>query len=123
MEPIRHVEYSADPQGAAFFPGLAKPVAIDLAALDADDAARLQKLVEDARFFDQPDTVGTPAAGAADYRYEVLTIGDGTRQHTVRALVPIADPALRALYETVGGQVKAVRAAQRKAQTGKKTGE
>jgi hypothetical protein len=122
MGPIRHLEFSADPQGAAYFPGLAKPVAIDLTALDATEAARLQKLAEDAHFFDQPATVGTPAPGAADYRYEVLSIDDGARQHTVRALVPIADPALRELFEAVGGQVKAVRAAQRKAQAEKKNG-
>ncbi|HYD60928.1 MAG TPA: protealysin inhibitor emfourin [Noviherbaspirillum sp.] len=123
MNPIRHIEFSSDPQGGAFFPGLAKPVVIDMAALDSGEAARLQKLAEDVRFFDQPAVVGTPRPGAADYRYDVLTVDDGTKRHTVRALVPIEDPALRDLFDAVGRHVKAIRAAQRKAQAGGKTGE
>jgi hypothetical protein len=114
MEPVRQIIFQSDPQGGTFFPGLAQPVVIDPASLDGAAAAHLQTLVEDARFFDQPHEVGRPAPGAADYRCETLTIDNGTAVHSVRALVPIADPALRALFEAVSGHVKAIRAARRR---------
>ena len=114
MGTVRQITYQSDPQGGAFFPGLAKPVVIDLASLDLEEAARLQALVEDARFFELPPEVGVPKAGAADFQCDTITIDDGTATHTVRALVPIDDPALRALFDAVKAHVKAIRAAARR---------
>ncbi|WP_206047207.1 protealysin inhibitor emfourin, partial [Noviherbaspirillum denitrificans] len=70
-------------------------------SLGAEQAAHLEKLAEAACFFEQPFEVGTPQKGAADYQCEVLAIDDGEATHTVRALLPIADPALRALFEAI----------------------
>jgi len=114
MGTVRQITFQSDPQGGAFFPGLAKPVVIDPASLDGEEAAHLQTLVEEARFFEQPREVGTPRPGAADYRCEMLTIDDGATTHTVRALIPIADPGLKALFDAVGAHVRAIRAAARR---------
>jgi len=118
---IRQITFQADPHGGAFFPGLAKPVVIDPASLDAAEAARLQTLVDEAHFFEQPAEVGMRKPGMADYRVGVLAIDDGTCTHTVRALMPIADHALRTLFDAVEMHVKAARAAQ-KANAGRKPG-
>lgn len=109
MRRIRQITWQADPQGNAFFPGLAKPVVIDPASLGTEEAARLEALAEAARFFDCPSEVGAARKGAADYRCEVLAIDDGAVTHTVRAMLPIADPDLRALFDAVEAQVKAMR--------------
>lgn len=114
MGPIQRITLQSETQGIAFFPGLAAPVVIDPALLDGEEAARLQVLAEKARFFDLPREVGTPAPGAADYRSEVLSIDDGTTTHTVRALIPIADPALKELFDAVQAHAKAIRAAGRR---------
>lgn len=116
------IEFSTE-GGLANFPGLAKPVVIDVDALDKEEAARLKRLVEDARFFDQPAMVSAPTRGAADYQYNVLAIDDGTRAHTVRILESAADPVLRDLVQAVRTHAKAARAAQRGNPAGARTGE
>lgn len=114
MGPVRQIIFQSDAQGVAFLPGLAKPVVIDPASLDGEEAARLQALAEDAHFFNLPPEVGLPNAGAADYQCDIITIDDGTATHTVRVLVPIADPALKAFVDAVKAHVKAIRAAARR---------
>ncbi len=99
--------------GIAYFPALSKPVPIEVDRLDKSEGEELKRLVEAARFFDLPATVGEPARGAADYQHYTLTIEAGGRRHTVRVLVPAQDPALRDLLQAVQKQVKAARAAGR----------
>ncbi|OGB23999.1 MAG: hypothetical protein A3I66_14880 [Burkholderiales bacterium RIFCSPLOWO2_02_FULL_57_36] len=99
--------------GVAYFPGLAKPVSIDVDSMEAGAADQLRQLIEHANFFDLPATVGTPAKGAADYRQYTLTIDDGPRKRTVRIQEPIEDPALNELVQAVRKHVKAARAAMR----------
>jgi hypothetical protein len=110
--PFMRIELSEE-GGVAYFPGLAKPVSIDVNLLDAGEAEQLTRLIERAGFFDLPATLGTPAKGAADYRQYTLTIDDGSRQHTVRIQEPIEDPAVDELVQAVRKQVKAARAAMR----------
>lgn len=114
MGPVRQIIFQSDAHGVGYFPGLAKPVVIDPASLDGEEAARLQALAEDAHFFELPSEVGQPKKGAADYQCDTLTIDDGTATHTVCALLPIADPALKALFDAVKAHVKAMRAAARR---------
>ena len=78
--------------GIGYFPGLNKPVTVDVDRLDPAQAEELKRLVEAARFFDLPASIGAPARGAADYQYDLLTVEDGGRRHTVRVLVPVEDP-------------------------------
>ncbi|PIK74080.1 hypothetical protein CS379_04500 [Methylobacterium frigidaeris] len=74
--------------GAAFFPGLAKPVVVDSKALSPAAAMELEKLVEAAKIFDGPDAdpsaAGRPSArGAADYEQKIVTVERGDDVRTV----------------------------------------
>ncbi|NML13609.1 protealysin inhibitor emfourin [Azohydromonas caseinilytica] len=100
--------------GLAYFPGLSKPQALDLAQLDAAEQAELRRMVEAAGFFAQPPRVGAAMRGAADQQRSVLTIALDGRRHTVSVLRPVADDALRALLDWVQAHVKAQRLRQRK---------
>jgi len=99
--------------GIGYFPGLNKPVAVEVEGLDEDVAQELRRLVTAAGFFALPAAVGTPAPGAADYQCFILTIEEDGRRHTTRMLVPIEDPALLALVQAIQKQIKAMRAAGR----------
>jgi hypothetical protein len=99
--------------GIGYFPGLQKPVLIDIDHLRKEEAEELQRLVEAARFFEHSATVGTLAQGAADSQHDIVTVEDGKRRHTVRVLVPVTDPALHDLLREVQKHVKAARAAGR----------
>jgi hypothetical protein len=96
--------------GLGYFPGLNKPVTIEVDRLEASEAEELTRLVEAAHFFDLPATIGAPAQGAADYQYYVLTVEDSGRQHTVRIFIPVEDVTLQDLIHAVQKQVKAARA-------------
>jgi Emfourin len=96
--------------GLGYFPGLNKPVTIEVDRLEASEAEELKRLVEAAHFFDLRATIGAPAQGAADYQYYVLTVEDRGRQHTVRIFIPVEDVTLQDLIHAVQKQVKAARA-------------
>ncbi|WP_223636010.1 protealysin inhibitor emfourin [Corallococcus sp. EGB] len=84
--------------GLAFFPGLARPRSVDLDALPPATAEALQREVREARFFEQPATVGGgPTAGADRTSYTVTIEDDGGRRHSVRLVEPVQEPHLRAL--------------------------
>ena len=102
------IEFSQE-GGIGYFPGLNKPVTVEVERLDEAEAEELKRLVDAARFFDLPASIGVPARGAADYQHYILSIEDDGRRHTIRALVPVEDPALRALVEAVRTHVKATR--------------
>jgi hypothetical protein len=114
------IEFSVS-GGVGYFPGLNKPVIIDVDQLDTESAEELKRRIEAARFFDLPPEVGSPAPGAADYQHNVLTVDDDGRRHTVRVLVPAEDPALQELIQTVQKYAKAARAAARGAPSDQKT--
>jgi hypothetical protein len=82
--------------GLGYFPGLNKPVAIEVDRLRVSEAEELKRLMEAAHFFDLPATIGSPARGAADYQY-------------------VEDVTLQALMHAVQKQVKAARAVGREA--------
>jgi hypothetical protein len=85
--------------GVAHFPGLAAPFVIDTADLPPDRRATIERLVKEARFFDQPADALPPRG--ADYQIGTLTIRDGDAAHTVQRADPITDPALAALFDAV----------------------
>jgi hypothetical protein len=97
--------------GLAHFPGLSQPTLIDGAALPAEEADELRRLVEAARFFDRPSTVGAPSPGAADYRRYTISIEEGGRQHTVTLVDPVADPDLQKLLRFLQAKARALRRA------------
>jgi len=87
--------------GFAYFPGLSKPVTVDTASLPSADAAELEGLVHAARFFDQPAQMGSPGAGAADYRTYTISVEDAGQSHTIRAIEPVGDPSVQALIDAL----------------------
>lgn len=95
--------------GIAHFPGLSRPVLIDSAALSAEDAEELRRLVEAARFFEQPASASAPPRGAADYRRHTISVDTGERQHTVQVAEPVADAGLRNLIRFLEAKARALR--------------
>ena len=100
--------------GIAYLPGLSAPVTIDTAELPEPEAGELMRLVEEARFFDQPSIVGPPARGAADYRTYTVTIEDGGRHHTVRFADPVGDGGPQRLLDYLKVKTRAMRDAARR---------
>lgn len=95
--------------GMAFFPGLSRPSVVDSAELPAAEAARLQELIADTRFFDLPEESRALRAGAADYRQYTITVEDAGRRHTVRLADPVESPALQSLLDFLRGHAARVR--------------
>ncbi|NOK07497.1 protealysin inhibitor emfourin [Corallococcus exercitus] len=88
--------------GIAFFPGLARPRTVDLAALPPATAEALQREVREARFFEQPATVGGGPTGGADRTRYIVTIeDDGGRRHSVQMVEPVNEPHLRSLLDLI----------------------
>lgn len=85
--------------GIAYFPGLSKPITIEVDQLDVKDAEELKRLIDVTHFFNLPAAIGVPAKGMADYQFYTLAISDNDRQHSVRILVPVEDPALLNLIQ------------------------
>ena len=99
--------------GVGYFPGLSKPVTIEVDSLELGEAEELKRLVESAHFFQLPANHGTlPPPGAADYQHYTITIEEGARSHSVRVSFPVKDEAIQNLVSAVQKQVKAARAAE-----------
>jgi hypothetical protein len=103
-----HVEFTTE-GGIAHFPGLSRPVVVDSTALSAEEDAELKRLVEAARFFEQPATVGAPPHGAADYRQYTISVEDDGRRHTVKLADPVEDPALLQLLHFLQAKARELR--------------
>jgi hypothetical protein len=102
------VEFTTE-GGIAHFPGLSRPVVIDSATLPAEEDAELKRLVEAARFFEQPTAVGAPPPGAADYRQYTITVEDNGRRHTVQLADPVEDPPLQQLLHFLQAKARELR--------------
>jgi hypothetical protein len=82
--------------GIAALPGLAAPRIIDVDRLEPDQRAAVERLVQDAHFFDLPRRLPAPQ-GSADCQSYEIAIEDGPRQHTVVVSDPVEQPAVQAL--------------------------
>ncbi|HMF59743.1 MAG TPA: protealysin inhibitor emfourin [Vicinamibacterales bacterium] len=82
--------------GFAALLGLAAPRIIDVDRLEPDQRAAVERLVQDAHFFDLPRRLPAPQ-GSADCQSYEIAIEDGTRQHTVVVSDPVEQPAVQAL--------------------------
>jgi hypothetical protein len=80
------------------FAGVARSTEVDVAALPPDEAGRLTRLVEAARFFELPAVVPTPRQGADRFVYRVTVEGDG-RRHSVRVADGAVPEALQPLID------------------------
>ena len=108
--------------GIAYLPGLSAPVTIDTAELPEPEAGELMRLVEEARFFDQPPTAAAPTRGAADYRTYTVTVEDGRRRHTVRFTDPVGDTGSQRLLDYLKAKTRAMRDAARGGPSGQPPG-
>jgi len=97
--------------GIAHFPGLSRPIVIDSEALATEAASELSRLLEAARFFEQPTVVGMPRPGAADYRQYTITVEEGGRQHSIQLADPVEEPTLQQLLRFLQTQARALRRA------------
>ncbi|MFN8449950.1 MAG: protealysin inhibitor emfourin [Anaerolineae bacterium] len=70
--------------GAAYFPALAQPRALEDDDLSETDRTRLEALTDAADFFNLPPDMSGAQRGAADYQSYTLTIEMAGKQHTVR---------------------------------------
>lgn len=68
--------------GFGFFPGLNKPVEIDSSELPADEANHLEKLVDKAQFFAQPEASPPPTKGA-DFKTYTISVDNQGQQHKI----------------------------------------
>jgi Emfourin len=95
------VELVVRSTGLAYFPGLARPVAVDTRDLPAERVRELIRLVEEARFFQLPAELDPGLPGAADRRICTLTVERGVERHSVTLADPVEVPALQALVQFV----------------------
>jgi hypothetical protein len=88
--------------GVFYAPRLARPVVLDVDKLSADVAKRLLRLVEESKFFDQPDVIaGASQQGLRDAQQLAITVEAGGKQHTLRISDPIGSIANASLREFV----------------------
>jgi hypothetical protein len=78
------IELTQDGGLTAAIPGLQKPpITLDTGQLPEEEAARLARQIEAARFFELPPQAGAPPRGAADFRHYTLAVEDRGRRHAV----------------------------------------
>lgn len=106
--------------GFAFFPGLNRPVEVDTNELPEGEAAKLERRIGEARFFDLPAEVGEPQSGAADLRRYEVTVEDSARSHTVRVAEPVEDLTTSERWWRPSIREPRLRAGQRKRAARKK---
>jgi hypothetical protein len=88
--------------GVFYSPGLARPVVLDVDKLPAEVAQKLERLVEESKFFDQPEAIGEASAqGLRDAQQLTITVEAGGKQHTLRVSDPIGSIANASLREFV----------------------
>ncbi|NTU64457.1 MAG: hypothetical protein HGB05_13925 [Chloroflexi bacterium] len=80
------------------FAGMRLAATLDTATLPSDQSAALQKLIDEAHFFDLPAKIPTPADVADQFNYRV-TIESQGKKHTVEVGEASASPALQALLQ------------------------
>ena len=93
--------------GIAFVPNLNRPVVVDTAQLPAEQRAKLEGLLQSARFYTLPASIGQRRRGAADVREYTLRVEDGTRDHTVRITEPFDHPELEQLITELRSHARA----------------
>jgi hypothetical protein len=104
------VQFKTD-GGFVYLPDRGAPMAIDTDELPAKEADELERLLEDANFFDLPET-SPPPRGAADYLRYTISVTAGEHSHTVHLTDPIGDPDVQALVEYLEARSRESRASQ-----------
>jgi hypothetical protein len=84
-------------EGPVYRPRVTMPVTIEADVLDETERLTLERLVEEARFFDLPSRV--PATRDARDSTSHITIEAGGRRHSISVNDPVQGPALRRLIQ------------------------
>ncbi|MGB9176284.1 MAG: protealysin inhibitor emfourin [Methanoregula sp.] len=87
------------------FSGMRKTSVVDTQKLPADEAKKVQDLVESAGFFNLPEKFPKPKSGADYFTYS-LTVEDGTRSHSIEVSEPSAPESLRPLIRYLAASKK-----------------
>lgn len=78
------------------FAGMLVRANLDTAFLSPEEADKLQKMVEEASFFELPGQLSSPSPGADQFQYKV-SVEEGDRRHTVETSDQAAPDSLRPL--------------------------
>jgi Emfourin len=92
-----HIQFKAE-GGMAFIPGLSQEATLASANLSQQEIDKLQKLIDQSRFFELPAEFSTAPAGAADFRQYTVTIEEEGRRHTIQFTDLLDNPALKELF-------------------------
>jgi hypothetical protein len=87
--------------GFAPVPALHGSRTVDTATLTPEIRQRIETLVTEVRFFDQPQSLAAPKPGAADTRLYVIEIEHNGQVHTVRRSDPLLEGPLSRLVATL----------------------
>lgn len=90
------------------FAGLRQEITLDSQSIDAEEAGELQKLVEQAGFFDLPARITAPGTGADQFQYRI-TVESGPRRHTVEAGEASIPAALQPLLDRLAALARTKR--------------
>jgi hypothetical protein len=86
------------------FTGIPRSASVDAAALSADDARTLERLVGDANFLALPKRIGSASRGADRFTYRVTVEPTGAAAHTVEVAEDQVPPSLRPLLDWLGAK-------------------
>jgi len=86
------------------FTGIPRSASVDVATLSSDDARKLERLVEDARFTTLPERIGSASRGADRFTYRVTVEPKGAAPHTVEVAEDAVPASLRPLLDWLGAK-------------------
>ena len=90
------------------FAGITLAATIDTATLPADQTSALQRLIDDAHFFNLPAKIPAPPQAADQFQYHV-TIEAAGKRHTVDVGEGSASPALQELLQELTSLARSAR--------------
>lgn len=92
--------------GFVYLPSFKSPTILDTERIAPRLGQELKSLVSASRFFEQPMSLITAGAGAADYRTYSITVQDGLRSHKIHLTEPILDSDLERLVSRLQAYIK-----------------
>jgi hypothetical protein len=89
------------------FAGILTSVSVDTSSLPSEQAGQIQKIVENANFFNLSPIQPQSKRGPADYFiYKITVEADDGRTHTLECTDIAMQPSIKPLIDFLGKQVK-----------------
>jgi hypothetical protein len=83
--------------------GIRRSISIDSNSLVREEASKLIRLIEDAKFFNLPPQFSAPSRGADYFNYKVTVEANDNRSHSIettdRAMPPSMEPLIEYLRQ------------------------